>query len=119
MFAYQSHRHLLSLLPINRYCIDSRIIKYIMTAVIESQSAITSGMLVTCLFILNNLDQSNGIQNINPIDGKHYRPILRFAREGFYNFIGSNGEDEQSFNINLKSGVSIYCYELLYYIDLL
>lgn len=80
-----------------------------MTAVIDSQSAIISA-IITLLLILSNLDHCTGTQNINPIDGKQYRPIFRVAREGFYNFIGSNGDDAYSFNVNLKRGVSILLY---------
>lgn len=66
----------------------------------------TPVILATLFLIVHNLDECNAIQNVNPIDGRQYRPIYRMAREGFYNLIGSNGHDEYSFNTNLKSGVS-------------
>lgn len=71
-------------------------------------------MLLLLLFILSDVCQCNTLQNVNPIDGKQYRPILRMAREGFYNFIGSNSDDDYSFNVNLKNGVSLL-YFLLFF----
>ncbi|XP_063697969.1 phospholipase B1, membrane-associated-like [Culicoides brevitarsis] len=72
------------------------------SSVISHKSAIAVFFLI--FIVMNVLDLSAGIKNVNPVDGHQYRPILRTAREGFFNFIGSNGNDEYSFNLNMKRG---------------
>jgi len=56
------------------------------------------------LIILIYWKGSEARRNVNPVDNGVFRPVYRMARDSFFNFIGSNGGDQESYLYNLRKG---------------